>query len=285
MIQKRNSETEYSFISPDVVSKDYGNFANYKGETEMYWNKVQNLKGFEAAIEKGFNIELARQNKTPYRKHSDPNFIEDVLKSGMGIKTKMASKKNLNQILYGPPGTGKTYKLQREYFDEFTVKETSLSRKQFLENLISDLTWWQVITMVVIDLKSAKINEIYEHELIKIKEGLSKSASIKQTLWGQLQTHTKTECENVGYKGRTEPLYFWKNEKSVWTLDEELVKELYPEAFDLLEKSKNYTANPDKQIRNYEFVTFHQSFSYEDFIEGIKPVEPLDGDTYLKYEI
>src|SRR5690606_5457507 len=77
---------------------------------------------------------------------------------------KLFRKHPLNQILYGPPGTGKTFTLQNEYFERFTVRESSLSRKQFLENMIADKTWWQVLSMAVLDLNSAKVEDILNHE-------------------------------------------------------------------------------------------------------------------------
>jgi len=92
------------------------------------------------------------------------------------------------------------------------------------------------------------------------------------------------ECPNVKYAQRDEPLIFSKDEHAVWTVDRDMVDEQLPELIDKLKTYREFKP-VDKEIRRYEYVTFHQSYCYEDFVEGIKPVMSEDVSETLIYEV
>ena len=200
------------------------------------------------------------------------------------IKTTTSNKTPINQILYGPPGTGKTYRLQNEYFSKYTISETNLTKEQHIENVFNELSWFQVITLIVLELETASVTQIIEHPLFKIKTKSSSSKNLRATVWGNLQAHTVEDCENVKYTRRVNPLIFNKDEDGIWTILSNELEELFPEAEQMLNDVNNFQPSPSKLIKNYEFITFHQSFSYEDFVEGIKPIMK-EGETDLGYEI
>jgi hypothetical protein len=193
----------------------------------------------------------------------------------------------LNQILYGPPGTGKTYTLKTDYFPQYTTKEINLTKEQHFENIVRDLTWWQVIAVALVQTGKTKVGTLLNHPWILQKARLSSSNTVRPTLWGQLQSHTIPSCEFVNVKAKQAPYLFNKTEDSYWEIVEDEVKEQYPELYDLIDSVEHFNPSSDKEIKRYIFTTFHQSFNYEDFIEGIKPVltDEIDsGDVAYRIE-
>lgn len=170
-----------------------------------------------------------------------------------------------NIVLYGPPGTGKT-RLAREFARAWLRDQRPVSAAP--ES--SAATWWQAVVLALADLEQATVPQILAHPAVQdFAARRPQNNSVRNTVSQQLVTHTHPDDAGRGAAGRLKPHVFTRvtasdGDDALWALTDAGRSEAQ-------RLDAGDAALPAAPLQAVQHVTFHPAFTYEDFMEGLRP--------------
>jgi 5-methylcytosine-specific restriction protein B len=255
--------------------------------------RIRATRGSELAVE-GQPLDFYQAHlKDKWRTIREPNLAAPPPKVPLVVEEPgeiaelldiLAHTKNL--ILYGPPGTGKTYLAMQ---CARKLVEPQIHRLApglaMLQTAIEDLPFYDVLALGMLMAgpgKSHSVADIEQFPVVQARYQLAPVKQPRQNIWGYLQSHTPLDSPTVNVARRFAPFIFDKSDDSRWSLTaggleygNQNLRQLIPQK----------TQQSPAAERYIEWVTFHQSYSYEDFVEGLRPVPMEDDPGQISYEV
>jgi hypothetical protein len=234
----------------------------------LMWQTIKETEGLQELKvgNQGTNFAATKQQYN--------TIIKVIEKSTQNMSTKIDVF--INTILYGPPGTGKTFKLneyKEEYFTDRGITKTS---EEVLKEKVSAYPFWKIFAAILsVKNKYCSVAEIMEHPLVKAK--VNDTAKTPQnTIWRILQSYADYDSSQMNEKYRGPLQIFNKNQNSEWAIIDskkaEIVNIVEEELLAIAAHPEQQPVQSAISKARFNFITFHQKYSYEDFIEGIKPL-------------